>query len=227
VTVTAQESSWPLLLVIIALLVAALVAAVVAWRRAARLGRRLDALTRGRDGDSLEDVLGASIGQVVQLSSEVAELSVRTGALETRGRKALQRIGLVRYNPFEDTGGNQSFALALLDAEVDRLTGRTAALERDGRKAFQRIGLVRFNPFEDTGGNQSFALALLDADDDGIVLSSLHARGGTRIYAKTITGGCPEATLSEEESDALALARGASAGRVALAERTGPGPVPR
>ena len=28
-------------------------------------------------------------------------------------------MGLVRFNPFEDTGGNQSFALALLDAHGD------------------------------------------------------------------------------------------------------------
>ena len=32
---------------------------------------------------------------------------------------AFQRVGLVRYNPFEDTGGNQSFALAMLDAKGD------------------------------------------------------------------------------------------------------------
>jgi len=28
----------------------------------------------------------------------------------------MQRVGVVRYNPFADTGSNQSFVLALLDA---------------------------------------------------------------------------------------------------------------
>ena len=46
------------------------------------------------------------------------------------------------------------------------------------------VGLVRFNPFDDTGGDQSFALALLNKKNDGVVLSSLHGRSGTRIYAK-------------------------------------------
>ena len=59
------------------------------------------------------------------------------------------------------------------------------------------------NPFEDTGGNQSFALAMLDADGNGWVLSSLHARSGTRVYAKAIRGGLAETTLSEEENAAL------------------------
>ena len=38
---------------------------------------------------------------------------------EANLRRSFQRIGLVRFNPFEDTGGNQSFALALLDANGD------------------------------------------------------------------------------------------------------------
>jgi hypothetical protein len=67
----------------------------------------------------------------------------------------------------------------------------------------QRVGLVRYNPFEETGGNQSFALALLDAKGDGIVVSSLHARAGTRVYAKTVAGGQSEAALSDEESEAV------------------------
>ncbi len=99
------------------------------------------------------------------------------------------------------------------------LEERTAALEADGRHAFKRVGLVRFNPFEDTGGNQSFALALLDADDDGIVVSSLHSRGMTRIYAKAMSHGRPEATLSDEETEAVALARSTSLGRTTLVDR--------
>jgi hypothetical protein len=65
---------------------------------------------------------------------------------------------------------------------------------------------VRYNPFEETGGNQSFALALLDADGNGWVLSSLHARAGTRMYAKAISGGRAEAGLSAEETAAIAQA---------------------
>ena len=86
------------------------------------------------------------------------------------------------------------------------MEARTAILERDLKLAFSRVGLVRFNPFEDTGGNQSFALALLDVHGDGFVLSSLHARGGTRVYAKAVTGGKAEAALSDEEAQALQIA---------------------
>lgn len=125
-------------------------------RRMSALDRRLQAMTRGADGRSLESVLDAHLDKV--------------------------------------------FAVA---REVDDLATRTAALEAAGRKAFSRVGLVRYNPFEETGGNQSFALALLDADGDGWVLSSLHARSGTRVYAKAVAAGRSDANLSDEETAAI------------------------
>ena len=96
--------------------------------------------------------------------------------------------------------------------------GRTARVGASRRRACQRAGLVRYNPFEETGGNQSFALALLDADDDGLIISSLHARSGTRIYARTLCGGRADGALSAEETEALALARVATKGRPGSAD---------
>jgi hypothetical protein len=90
--------------------------------------------------------------------------------------------------------------------ELDELSARSAVLEANGRRAIQRMALVRFNPFEETGGNQSFALALTNANGDGFVVSSLHARAGTRLYAKAITAGKAESALSAEEAEALQLA---------------------
>ena len=87
--------------------------------------------------------------------------------------------------------------------DVETVSARAAIIERDLQGTFGRLGLVRFNPFEDTGGNQSFALALLDSRGDGFVVSSLHARAGTRVYAKAITNGASEAALSDEETEAL------------------------
>src|SRR5450830_1385502 len=109
--------------------------------------------------------------------------------------------------------------------DLDELTARMAVLESSGRHHYARQGLVRFSPFEDTGGNQSFALALLDESDDGLVISSLHSRTGTRIYAKAVTNGKADATPSPEETQAIDEARnrrgtGAAATGRAAASRT-------
>jgi hypothetical protein len=41
---------------------------------------------------------------------------------------------------------------------------------------------------------------------NGFVLSSLHTRTGTRVYAKAVTDGRSDGALSEEEAEALRLA---------------------
>jgi hypothetical protein len=153
-----------------------LVLALVQARRIRSLGRRLDGITRGADGRSLEAVLDAHLDKVFAVAQELDELSARSAMLESAGRRAVQRVGLVRYNPFEETGGNQSFALAMTDA-----------------------------------------------NGDGFVISSLHARAGTRLYAKSVIAGRSDAALSAEEAEALrmALAASPSRGTPAAAEKAG------
>ncbi len=135
------------------------VVVVLLWRHVSELERRLASLTSAGDGRSLESTLHATLDKVAALS----------------------------------TG-------------VDQLRSRATVMEAVQRRAIQRSGLVRYNPFEDTGGNQSFAVALLDDHGDGVVVSSLHARQNTRVYAKAISGGRSEAALSDEEAEALRMA---------------------
>jgi hypothetical protein len=96
-----------------------LVAVVLLLRRTSQLDRRLRGITRGEEGRSLEAILDAHLEKVHVVGRELDELAARSAVLEAVQRKAVQRVGLVRFNPFEDTGGNQSFALALLDANGD------------------------------------------------------------------------------------------------------------
>jgi len=71
-------------------------------------------------------------------------------------------------------------------------------------KAISKVGLTRFNPFDGLGGDQSFILTLLDKKNSGIILTSLHNRDFTRIYAKSIKEGQPQnTTLSKEEKNAI------------------------
>ena len=87
-----------------------------------RLEARLDGLTRGAEGASLEAVLDAHLEKVFAVAAAARrpdDAHGRPRGGQSRGRSS--GSGLVRYNPFEETGGNQSFALALLDADGRRL----------------------------------------------------------------------------------------------------------
>jgi hypothetical protein len=149
------------------------------------LRERIEMLTRGVDGENLEGVLDAHLDLVHQLG-----------------------------------------------AEMDELAARTSGLEDASRRHFARLGLVRFNPFPDTGGNQSFALALLDESDDGVVVSSLHSRTGTRVYAKAVAAGKADTSLSAEEEEAMEIARSRKVAKPVPAKAapakavTAPVPVP-
>lgn len=86
------------------------------------------------------------------------------------------------------------------EEETKFLHQRCEEIEKKGFKHLQKIGFLRFNPFSDTGGEQSFVLSLLDGEDNGIIVSSLHSRGATRIYAKPVKKGRGEdIKLSKEE----------------------------
>ena len=51
----------------------------------------------------------------------MGELETQHARLTERSATSIQHIGLVRFNPFEDTGSDQSFAIALLDDRRDGL----------------------------------------------------------------------------------------------------------
>jgi hypothetical protein len=90
-------------------------------------------------------------------------------------------------------------------SELDELTQR---LEQNGRQHIQRVGFQRYNPFRDAGGDQSFVIALADEDGDGVVVSSLHSRDVTRVYAKPLLAWESAYQLTDEELQAIQQARG-------------------
>jgi hypothetical protein len=84
-----------------------------------RINRRLNGLARGADGASLEQAIAAHMSSVDEAVRRADSLELSVNALKGRLPVCLQRVNLIRYDAFDDVGGEQSFALALLDAEGD------------------------------------------------------------------------------------------------------------
>jgi hypothetical protein len=113
-----------------------------------------------------------------------------------------------------DHGGRSLHDLLAGNASaIERASERMAEMEAmhglidaRTRRSLQHIGMVRFNPFEDTGSDQSFAIAMLDDRRDGIVISSLHGRSNTRVFAKPVADGGSPHNLSDEEAEAIRIA---------------------
>jgi len=136
---------------------------VTAWLmiRLRRLEQRYQALTAGTAGGSLEAVLEEHMRHVREATDHVSELD-----------------GLVRQ------------------------------MERSSRGHIQHLGFLRFNPFRNAGGDQSFAVALADENGNGVVISSLHSRDVTRVYAKPLAAWESVYPLTDEEQQVIRQARG-------------------
>ncbi|HEY8829482.1 MAG TPA: DUF4446 family protein [Candidatus Limnocylindria bacterium] len=123
---------------------------------------------------------------------------------ESRLRSRLRRI-------LSDNGSTgldevlaaQATRIEQLATRVDALTALQRELESATGRSLQKVGVVRFNPFQDSGGDQSFAIALLDQRGSGVVVSSLHGRAETRIFAKQVVNGRSTHSLSDEEQQAI------------------------
>ena len=154
---------------ILTIVLGVVVVGLAAWLtvlqvRFSRLRKQYERMMIGVEGTNLEQALNEHIDRVQQACTSVAELQMET-----------QRI------------------------------------DRTLQHTMQWTGVVRFNPFRYTGGDQSFAWAIADSEGNGIVLSSLHARDQTRVYAKPLRNWESQYSLTEEEQEAITRARPAQA----------------
>lgn len=62
-----------------------------------------------------EDMAHGLIRRIARLEAKSEELDPRIDLLEKVSATSIQKMGFVRFNPFQDTGGDNSFILVLLD----------------------------------------------------------------------------------------------------------------
>jgi len=76
---------------------------------------RLKRLFRGAKGRDIEGVIIALGKELEGLKVSRSRTEEYLKDIERRLRKSVQQVGIVRFNPFNDSGGDQSFVIALLD----------------------------------------------------------------------------------------------------------------
>jgi len=74
-------------------------------------------LSSGVKTGNLKKVLDKILENQTKTSLGLANLEREVKKLEEEGALHVQKVGLVRFNPFRETGGDHSFSLALLNAK--------------------------------------------------------------------------------------------------------------
>lgn len=73
-------------------------------------------LTKGLTDKSFKSVLDSFVKDINVAKKDIDYLKAYCDKMQRDGLLHIQKIGLLRFNPFKDTGGDQSFILSLTDA---------------------------------------------------------------------------------------------------------------
>lgn len=112
--------------------------------------RRFDALAHGSNKESLSHALDHLIRRAQSAQGDIETLRKEIISIKHADLSHFQRLGIVRFNPFSDTGGTQSFTMAFLDGK--------------------NTGLVMTSLYARTG-NRWYIKQVIDGRGDGIPLS--------------------------------------------------------
>ena len=82
-----------------------------------RFKQRQKAFFSGKQAADLEDVILGNQKQIQVTQNDVKKLYEIAAKINRLALGSLHKVGMIRFNPFQDIGGNQSFSLALLDYE--------------------------------------------------------------------------------------------------------------
>lgn len=73
--------------------------------------------------------------QFKNLKKDLKKISKELESLKEENKFSIQKVGVIRFNPFKDLGGNQSFSIAFLDGNNDGVVV-TSFYSRDGNRVF-------------------------------------------------------------------------------------------
>jgi hypothetical protein len=84
-----------------------------------KIKKRTRSFFASSEAKDLEEIIYKQIGKINKIDYEVKKLIDNDEKIEGNLSKCIQKTGVVRFNPFNDVGGNQSFAVAFLDNSLN------------------------------------------------------------------------------------------------------------
>jgi len=116
-------------------------------------------MTAGVSKSGLRDILEQLVETQEDTKKDITAVKKVVQQVVTEGKRHIQKVGIVRFNPFHDTGGSQSFTMAMLDGggngvvltslfartghrwyikEVSSKQGRDIALSKEEEEAIKK-----------------------------------------------------------------------------------------
>ncbi|MEA2113157.1 MAG: DUF4446 family protein [Patescibacteria group bacterium] len=100
-----------------------------------RTKKKLKIFFNGKKASDLEGVLFEEIKRLKKAEGSIKQIFNSLKNVEKMAGQSIQKVAMVRFNPFKETGGNQSFVIALLDSRNDGLV-ITSLFTRQGNRVY-------------------------------------------------------------------------------------------
>lgn len=102
-----------------------------------RINKKNEILFSGNKVKNLEEVLLDQAKTLKLLDKDIQELFNISNQINDLAFQSLHKVGIVRFNPFKDVGGNQSFSIALLDGKNNGIT-LSSFFTREGTRVYSK-----------------------------------------------------------------------------------------
>ncbi len=106
-------------LILMAIVVVMIVLLVVMIVRMRKLKQSYTAFMEGKNGQSLENILQERLKQMESIAACELENRAKIQIIMDHFDHTFQKVGMVKYNAFNEMGGKLSFSLALLNRKND------------------------------------------------------------------------------------------------------------
>ena len=90
---------------------------IVLFVKQSKLVKKYESFMQGADGNSLESVVTKRFSEVDTLKENVLQINGRLEKIDHTLLHTYQKMSLVKYDAFQEMGGNLSFVLVLLTAQ--------------------------------------------------------------------------------------------------------------
>jgi len=102
-----------------------------------KIKKRTRSFFASSEAKDLEEIIYKQIKKTNEIDCEIKKIIKDNQKIKSNLSECVQKVGVVRFNPFGDVGGNQSFVIALLDNSLNGVIIQ-GLYSRDGARVYSK-----------------------------------------------------------------------------------------
>ena len=119
ITLTMEQMTFYMMIGLSVITLISIILLIITLCKLKKIRRRVDALTRGKDTESMEDIMLNFFERIESLENHGKDVDADIKLIKETLKNTYQKTALVKYDAFREMSGALSYSLALLDQKND------------------------------------------------------------------------------------------------------------